>query len=131
MLHVLDNPQARHSDGTLCLEGATSLPPAFHPCCDVFAAHTATWGHGLRYEWRPKSRQWVIAIAESAGGGGIMITYCPYCGTPLLEEQERYWGDDPPQFNEITFTSNREGLRWLTGQILRIADAEPGSHTRR
>ncbi len=77
----------RHPDGTLCLEGTTSLPPDFQPCCAVFAAHTATCAHDLRYEWRPKSRQWVIAIAESAGGGGIMITYCPHCGALLADDQ--------------------------------------------
>jgi len=76
-------PQATHPDGTSCLEGTTSLPPDFQPCCAVFAAHTATCAHDLRYEWWPKSRRWVIALAESAGGGGIVITHCPHCGTPL------------------------------------------------
>jgi len=63
-------PQVGHPDGTLCLEGTTSLPSDFQPCCDVFAAHTATCAHDLRYEWWPTSRRWVIAIAEAAGGGG-------------------------------------------------------------
>jgi hypothetical protein len=143
---AVDAPDAfRHPDGTLCLEGTSSLPPDFQPCCEVFAGHTATCAHDLRYEWWRKSRRWVIAIAESAGGGGIMIRYCPHCGTPLVGDQltqaqvrvdvvsaaekERHWGDDPPQFNEIALTGNREGLRWLAGQILRIANAEPGIHT--
>ena len=125
---AVDAPDAfRHPDGTLCLEGISSLPPDSQPCCEVFAGHTATCAHDLRYEWWRKSRRWVIAIAESAGGGGIMIRYCPHCGTPLVGDQltqaqvrvdvvsaaekERHWGDDPPQFNEIALTGNREGLR--------------------
>ena len=142
---VKDAHAIRHPDGTLCLEGTTSLPPDFQPCCAVFAAHTATCAYDLRYEWRPKSRQWVIAIAEAAGGGGIVIAHCPHCGAPLASdlltqaqvrvdvasaaEKERHWGDDPPQFNEIALTGNREGLRWLAEQILRIANAAPGIHT--
>ncbi len=44
-------------------------------------------------------------------------------------EKERYRrGDDPPQPNEIVFSGNREGLRWLAAQILDIADAPPGIH---
>lgn len=75
---VVDAANAiKHPDGTLCLEGTTSLPPDFQPCCDVFAAHTSTCVYDLRYEWWPRSRQWVIAIAEAAGGGGIVIHYCP------------------------------------------------------
>lgn len=76
-------PQARHPNGTFCLEGTTSLPLDFQPCCTVFAGHTSTCVHDLRYEWWPKSRQWVIAVAEAAGGGGVVINYCPHCGAPL------------------------------------------------
>jgi len=72
-----------HSDGTICREGTQSLPEDFVPCCEMFSAHTATCVFDIRYEWWKTSRRWVIAIAESAGGGGIEITYCPHCGTKL------------------------------------------------
>lgn len=74
-----------------------------------------------------------------------MIAHCPHCGAPLASdlltqaqvrvdvasaaEKERHWSDDPPQFNEIALTGNREGLHWLAKQILRIANAASGIHT--
>ncbi len=76
-------PAPNHADGTRCLEGTKRVPRSFRPCCEVFAGHVATCAHDLRYEWWPKARQWVIAIAESAGGGGISIEFCPHCGARL------------------------------------------------
>ncbi len=75
-----------HADGTLCLEGTSRLPASFVACCDVFDGHTSTCTYDLRYEYWEKSKMWVIAIAESAGGGGIEISYCPHCGTKLMTE---------------------------------------------
>lgn len=72
-----------HADGTRCLEGTRSVPDNFKPCCDMFAGHVDTCALDLRYEWWEKSGIWVIAIAESSGGGGIEIIYCPHCGAKL------------------------------------------------
>ena len=73
----------KHTDGTECLEGTKRVPKNFKPCCDVFEGHTSTCAFDLRYEWRQKSKQWVIAISEIAGGGGISIAFCPHCGARL------------------------------------------------
>ncbi|HNT78321.1 MAG TPA: hypothetical protein PKH77_25195 [Anaerolineae bacterium] len=75
----------RHPNGTPCLEGTAYVPQDFRPCCDLFAAHTTTCVYDLRYEWWPRSRQWVIALAKAAGGGGIVIHYCPHCGARLVD----------------------------------------------
>jgi hypothetical protein len=40
-----------------------------------------------------------------------------------------YGYDLPPQFNEILIYGNREGLRWLAGRILAVAERAPGTHT--
>jgi hypothetical protein len=74
---------ARHSDGTQCLEGTKRVPRGFKPCCKLFEAHTRACAYDVRYEWYSKSKQWVIAISESAGGGGIEIVFCPHCGEKL------------------------------------------------
>src|SRR5262245_31271243 len=58
----------KHSDGTVCLEGTRSVPEGWQPCCEVFAGHTTTCAHDLRYEWFKKTQRWGIVIAESAGG---------------------------------------------------------------
>lgn len=73
----------KHSDGTKCLEGTSSIPKNYKPCCETFLGHTVTCSFDVRYEYWKKSKQWVIAIAESAGGGGITIKYCPHCGKKL------------------------------------------------
>lgn len=73
----------RHSDGTICLEGTRSVPHDYVACCETFLGHTTTCEYDIRYEWWHESRQWVIAIAEAAGGGGIIIEFCPHCGTKL------------------------------------------------
>lgn len=75
--------ETRHPDGTICKEGTESIPDDFQPCCEIFGGHIKTCEFDLRYEWWPRSEKWVIAIAESAGGGGIDIAYCPHCGASL------------------------------------------------
>ena len=72
-----------HHDGTVCLEGTRIIPIDFNPCCEVFARHLDTCTFDIRYEYWSKSLEWVIIIAESAGGGGITIKYCPHCGSEL------------------------------------------------
>lgn len=72
-----------HADGSECLQGTSQLPPAFVPCCEDFAAHLTTCAFDVRYEWWSREDGWVIAIAASAGGGGIGIVFCPHCGEKL------------------------------------------------
>ena len=72
-----------HSDGTPCLEGQRGAPDAFRACCDLFESHLSACALDVRYEWWPSGRQWVIAISESAGGGGVQISHCPHCGVSL------------------------------------------------
>jgi hypothetical protein len=72
-----------HADGTTCLEGTRSVPPDWTPCCDEFPGHVDTCAYDIRYEFWPRRNEWFIAIAETAGGGGIRIGWCPHCGTKL------------------------------------------------
>jgi hypothetical protein len=72
-----------HADGTTCLEGTRSVPESWTPCCETFAAHVDTCAYDIRYEFWPRRSEWFIAIAASAGGGGIQIAWCPHCGTKL------------------------------------------------
>ncbi len=78
-----------HEDGTTCLEGTSSVPAGYSPCCATFGGHVETCVYDLRYEWWPRQRCWVIAVAENAGGGGIMIRYCPHCGHDLRRAAAR------------------------------------------
>lgn len=73
---------AEHSDGSPCLDGVVAVPPGYTPCCPVFEQHTRLCVYDVRYQWSA-STGWVIAIAESAGGGGVQIAFCPHCGTEL------------------------------------------------
>jgi hypothetical protein len=73
----------RHADGTRCKEGMRRVPRRYRPCCDIFGGHVATCEYDVRYEWWRKDRIWVIAISESAGGGGVVIHFCPHCGKAL------------------------------------------------
>ena len=94
----------QHTDGTPCNEGTTQLPPDFQPCCDLFRGHVATCALELRYEWWPAARFWVIAIAESAGSGGVWIGFCPHCGRELRPASQR-----PPA---VEVAAGQPG-RWL------------------
>lgn len=72
-----------HSDGTICPEGTQRLPARFSPCCNEFKSHTLACYFDIRYEWWPRKKSWFIVIAETAGGGGMAISYCPHCGSKL------------------------------------------------
>ena len=72
-----------HADGTICLEGTSRVPKPYRPCCQAFDVQTSMCAFDVRYEWSPRQKTWVIAISESAGGGGVVITYCPHCGDKL------------------------------------------------
>lgn len=72
-----------HPDGSICLEGKKIVPNSYVPCCEVFSGHTNACIEDIRYEWWSKKGQWVIAISEYSGGGGIVISYCPHCGQKL------------------------------------------------
>lgn len=78
-----------YPDGTVCLEGTKSVPKSYAPCCKVFHEHTRTCVYDIRYEWWPKSNHWVIAIVESAGGGGITMSYCLHCGARLMPQRQQ------------------------------------------
>jgi hypothetical protein len=73
----------RHTDGTRCLEGTRRVPRGFSPCCSVFDLHTTSCAYDIRYEWWQRHRIWVVTIADSAGGGGIEVSFCPHCGGRL------------------------------------------------
>src|SRR6185295_6073268 len=79
----------RHIDGTPCNEGTRSVPRGFRPCCPAFEAHVATCEFDLRYEWWAGQQMWVVALAASAGGGGIAIAFCPHCGRELAPERAK------------------------------------------
>jgi hypothetical protein len=74
----------RHSNGTICLEGTSTVAEKFAPCCEDFAGHLIACVFDFRYEWWKNKQIWVIVISESAGGGGIQISFCPHCGKKLL-----------------------------------------------
>jgi hypothetical protein len=39
----------------------------------------------IRFEWWPKTKQWVIRIADG-GSSGLKMSFCPYCGTALATQ---------------------------------------------
>ncbi len=78
-----------HADGTECKEGTRSVPDGWIPCCEAFAGHVDTCDFDIRYEYWRSRDGWFVAIAESAGGGGIEISYCPHCGTELTGAPSR------------------------------------------
>jgi hypothetical protein len=53
------------------------VPSGFRACCAECAGHVNTCDLDIRYEWWPRSAEWVISIAESAGGGGICHPLLP------------------------------------------------------
>lgn len=70
----------KHLDGSVCLEGTRLLPKEYKPCCNMFASHTSTCTHDLRYQYSEKFNSWSIALQD---GSGIMIKYCPHCASKL------------------------------------------------
>lgn len=80
-----------HTDGTVCLEGTRRVPKAFAPCCDQFKYRTTACDSDIRYEWWSKRKIWVTKISDIAGGGGVVMSYCPHCGRKLkgLKESGR------------------------------------------
>jgi hypothetical protein len=82
-LRVKAKRMARHPDGSVCLEGMRSpLPKDYQPCCAQFEDHLWACIYEIRYEWWPRSRVWIIRVADG-GSSGIVINFCPHCGTPL------------------------------------------------
>jgi hypothetical protein len=76
-------PPRKHLDGSLCLEGTRKVPRSHHPCCEPFDSHTRSCTFDIRYEWWNSQRGWFLRIDDSAGGGGIAISFCPHCGSKL------------------------------------------------
>jgi len=74
-----------HDDGTPCLEGTRQVPRGFQPCCDRFGASTTACVFDIRFEWWPKTKQWVIRIADG-GSSGLKMSFCPYCGTAMARK---------------------------------------------
>jgi hypothetical protein len=72
-----------HSDGLICKEGTKNVPKRYSYCCDEFQIRTTKCELDIRYEWYISQKSWVIAVPETAGGGGIIISYCPHCGSKL------------------------------------------------
>lgn len=73
----------KHPDGSYCLENHQRCPEEGKPCCTLFEDHTVACVYDLRYEWWAKPGFWVVRLADSAGGGGIKISFCPHCGSEL------------------------------------------------
>jgi hypothetical protein len=55
----------------------------------VFAGHVETCACDLRYAFWPGANQWCIAVAESAGRGGIAIGWCPHRETTTAPSKAR------------------------------------------
>lgn len=72
-----------HPDGTMCLEGTSSVPGgSYRPCCPVLAAHLTTCANDIRYEYWPRRRAWFLIVADGTGDG-VHIRFCPHCGAKL------------------------------------------------
>ena len=69
-----------HPDGSGCLEGVQRVPPGFDSCCAWFEARTFACEFDIRVECR--ARDWVICVPDG-GSSGLVIQFCPSCGTPL------------------------------------------------
>lgn len=74
------------------------MPNDFSACCEAFEAQTNSCYYDIRYEWDSEGNEWCIAIPESAGGGGILISYCPHCGACLNSSAAP---DMSPQLNSL------------------------------
>ncbi|MGE0045319.1 MAG: hypothetical protein AB7J28_12900 [Hyphomonadaceae bacterium] len=77
-----------HSDGSLCPEGTQSLPSSGAICCDAFGWRTLACYFDIRYEFWENPEGWFVIIQPDAGGGGILLSYCPHCGAKLPGELE-------------------------------------------
>lgn len=83
-----------HLDGSPCKEGTRDVPENWEPCCAAFGGHVTTCEYDVRYEWWIGDAVGVIAIAASAGGGGVTIRFCPHCGHEL-RPASRFEEDEP------------------------------------
>lgn len=70
------------------------MPQGFKPCCAMFGGHIDTCEYDIRYEWWSGDGVWVIAIADSAGSGGVVIRFCPHCGRELQPVSRHEEDDD-------------------------------------
>jgi hypothetical protein len=64
------------------------LPRGWQPCCSVFEDHTKACYFDVRYEWSSQ-HGWMNLIAPSAGGGGIVMSFCPHCGIKLFDPSKK------------------------------------------
>jgi hypothetical protein len=80
----------RHIDGSVCLEGVrSSIPRGYKVCCEVFERCLFACVYDIRFEWWPKSKIWVIRVADG-GSSGLVMNFCPYCGAALPKSGRRF-----------------------------------------
>jgi hypothetical protein len=74
--------QSHHPGGEPCLAGKRKVPRGFAACCARFDRATQACAFDIRFEWWPRSKSWVVRIADG-GSSGIEFSFCPYCGVNL------------------------------------------------
>lgn len=77
----------KHTDGSECKEGTTNVPDNYKPCCDSMKFHIQSCSSDLRIEYLDLNDNgidmWGIPLDSLAGGGYILINFCPWCGAKL------------------------------------------------
>jgi hypothetical protein len=72
-----------HLDGSICLEGTQRIKPRTKFCCERFEHHTWACEYDIRFEYWSRRGSWYTIVPEAAGGGGIKMKFCPFCGARL------------------------------------------------